>query len=355
MTARSLSQARPATRAPLGAALLGLALVGALLWGAAARAGEPLRVVATVPDLAELARVVGGEAVSARTLVRGPQDPHFIEPRPSFVRALHDADLFVQVGMDLERGWVPVLLRSARNPDVRPGGEGHVDASAAIAALDVPGRTADRSLGDLHVYGNPHYLTDPLNGLRVAGLLRERLAALRPAEAAGFEERYRAFGRRVLERLLGPELAAEREPEAVLRLAAAGRLLAHLEETGELERLGGWLGDLRPHFGTEAVQDHDLWAYFARRFRIRLVMELEPKLGIPPTTAHLQKVIETVRAREIPLLLASPYFDPRHARRVAERTGARVVPMAHQSGAREGAEGYLGAVEHNVRAILEAL
>lgn len=336
-------------------ALAALLALGPGLAALPAGAEDPLRVVATVPDLAEIARAVGGDAVEVRALVQGPQDPHFIEPRPSFVRGLHDADLFVQVGMDLEQGWVPVLLRSARNPDVRPGGEGHLDASQAIEPLDVPGRMADRSQGDLHLQGNPHYLTDPLNGVRVAELLRERLARLRPAEASGFEERYAAFARRVLERLLGAELAAEREPEELLRRASEGRLLASLEEAGAIERLGGWLGLLRPHFDTAVVQDHDLWPYFARRFRIELAMELEPKLGIPPTTAHLQRVIETVRAREIPAILASPYFDPRHARRVAEATEAAVVPMAHQAGAREGAEGYLGAIGHNVEALAAAL
>jgi zinc/manganese transport system substrate-binding protein len=166
---------------------LGRALaLAALAQGAASlgRAAETLRVVATVPDLGSLAQAVGGDAVDVTVLVKGPQDPHFLEPRPSFVRALHDADLFVVVGMDLEIGWVPPLLGTARNPGIAVGGPGYVDASTAIVPLEVPQGAVTRALGDVHPFGNPHYLTDPVNGLRVAALLRDRLAAARLSRGA---------------------------------------------------------------------------------------------------------------------------------------------------------------------------
>jgi ABC-type Zn uptake system ZnuABC Zn-binding protein ZnuA len=328
-------------------ALLALLLAAALPAGAAS-----LRVVTTTTDLEDLVREVGGDAVSVESLVRGLQDPHFIEPRPSFIRKLHDADLLVIVGLELEAGWLPAVLGAARNPEIMPGAERHLDTSAGIAPIDVPAGPVDRAMGDVHPFGNPHYLTDPLNGLRVAAAIRTRLARLRPARAADFGARYAAFERRLLEQLVGPELVVRHAPEALVAALEEERIDALASESGV--PLGGWLGTLRALRGTEVVQDHRMWPYFAKRFGLRPVMELEPRPGIAPTTAHLTRVIARVREQEIPLILSSAYFDPRHARRVAEQTGARVVVLAHQVGAREGADDYLATIDHNVRQVAGA-
>ena len=325
-------------------AVLSLALGG----GAFA---EKLRVVTSTPDLADLVRVVGGEEALAESLVRGPQDAHFLDPRPTFVRKLHDADLYVEVGLQLEVGWSPVLLQSARNPKVRPGGEGYLDASQAIAPLDVPSGAVTRAQGDVHASGNPHYLSDPLNGVQVARLLRDRLAALRPAAAADFAARAAAFERALLERLVGPELAGRFPADEIVAALAQDRL----ESLGGASALGGWLGRLAPARGAAVVQDHRLWPYFARRYGLRPVAELEPLPGIAPTTAHLTEVIGLVKSQHVRFLIASPYFDPRHARTVADRTGIPVVTLAHQVGALPGADDYLSTAELNVRRVEEAL
>lgn len=291
-------------------------LTALIALGLAGTAGaDPLRVVTTTPDLADLARRVGGDAVVVDSLARGPQDPHFLEPRPSFVRALHRADALVLVGLELEAGWLPALLRSARNPDVSPGGVGHVDASVVIEARDVPTTRVDRSMGDVHPRGNPHYLTDPRNGVAVAQLLAERFSALRPEEAKRFVANAASFEAQVEKRLV--EWLALAEASAVRR----------------------------------ALQDHLFWSYFAARFGLELIGTLEPKPGIAPTTRHLQQVIERARAEGVDVILANPYYDPRHARFVAEQTGARVAEMAHQPGARPGTDGYLEMVDHDVRAV----
>lgn len=316
-----------------------------------AAGSAPLRVVATVPDLGSLAQAVGGEEVDVTVLVKGPQDPHFLEPRPSFVTALHAADVFVVVGMELEIGWVPPLLKTARNPGILPGSPGYVDASAAIVPLEVPQGAVNRAMGDVHPYGNPHYLTDPVNGLRVAALLRDRLSAERPEAAAAFAERYRRFAGEVATRLVGPEAAGGRDPEELVRAVEEGRLAAVLGG----KPAGGWLGTLHAASGRPTVEDHKMWEYFARRFGLEIVDQLEPKPGIAPTTSHLEEVVGTVQQRGVGLILTSPYFDPRHARWVSERTGARVVTLAHQSGALEGTPDYLATVDTNVRALAEAL
>jgi ABC-type Zn uptake system ZnuABC Zn-binding protein ZnuA len=307
---------------------------------------QPLRIVTSVPDLADLARQVGGDEVEVESLVRGPQDPHFIDPRPTFVRRLHDADLYVEIGLQLEIGWSPVLLQGARNAKVRPGGAGYVDASRAIVPLEVPIGVVDRSMGDVHAGGNPHYLSDPLNGLRVARLLAERLSAVRPGAAAKFAAGLAVFERALLERLVGAEVAGRLPPAQLVEAIEQGRLPGPV---------GGWLGQLAPARGVLAVQDHRLWPYLARRFGIELVAELEPIPGIAPTTSHLTEVVGLVQTRGVRMLLASPYFDPRHARTVADRTGIRVVTLAHQVGALPGSDDYLSTVDRNVRAIAEAL
>jgi ABC-type Zn uptake system ZnuABC Zn-binding protein ZnuA len=283
--------------------------------------------------------------------VKGPQDAHFLEPRPSFVRALHEADVLVVVGMELEVGWVPPLLKTARNPAILSGSPGYVDASTAIVPLEAPQGTLTRAMGDVHPFGNPHYLTDPVNGVRVAALLRDRLSERRPEAAAGFADRYRRFASETAARLVGAEAVAGRDGEEVVRAVEEGRIDALLGGAPT----GGWLGALRAAVGRPAVEDHKLWEYFARRFGLELVGTLEPKPGIAPTTSHLEQIVQVVQARGVGLILASPYFDPRHARWVAERTGARIVELAHQAGAREGAVGYLGAVDYNVRALAGAL
>lgn len=326
-------------------------LAGALLAAAAlpAHAG-PLQVVATTPNLGSLIASVGGDEVEITTLVKGPQDPHTLEPRPSFIAKLHRADLFVLVGMELEQGWVPPLLRSARNPEILPGASGYIDASTVIAPLEIPAAAADRSMGDVHPYGNPHYLTDPLNGVRVARLIRDRLGAQQPEHEAVFTRRFEAFSRAVAERLVGAEFVARHGTDATLRAIAQGTLA---EQAGG-DSLSGWLGSLPPP-GTNAIEDHQFWAYFAVRFGLNLVGRLEPHPGVPPTTRHLSQVIEIMKLREIPLILASAYFDPRHARWVSERTGATVVSLAHQPGARPDTPDYLSTIDLNVRALARAL
>jgi ABC-type Zn uptake system ZnuABC Zn-binding protein ZnuA len=332
-----------------------LVVAGLLALAAGPSAAGPLRVVATVPDLGSLVRQLGGEEVDVVVLTKGPQDPHYVEPRPSFIRALHRADLFVLTGMDLEKGWAPVLLGSARNADILPGSPGYLDASVVIEPLQVPGAGADRALGDLHPYGNPHYLTDPVNGLRVATLIRDKLSELLPEGASRFRAARDAFSQRLLEQLLGPELLERHPADALAARIESGGLDGFLRDAGQLELLGGWLGALRDHRGTRAAEEHQFWAYFARRFGLELVTTLEPFPGIAPTTRHLAKVVRVVEAEDVRVILSSAYFDPSHARWVAERTGARVVPMAHQSGARDGAEDYLGTIDYNVRRLLEAL
>lgn len=316
---------------------------------------RPLRVCATLPDLGSLVREVGGDQVAVTVFAKGMENPHFVEAKPSFIKALSRADLFIQGGLEMEVGWAPVLLQNARNGKVLPGNPGYLDASMAITPLEVPTRTIDRSMGDVHPEGNPHYLLDPMNGLKVARLVRDRLAELRPANKAYFNDRYEIFRRKVAGAMVGEKLAAKYELEKLALLSEQGRLGAFLKERKDDALLGGWLGSMLPYSGTRVVADHNMWPYFARRFGISVKGFLEPKPGISPTTSHLGSLVAQMRTEGIKIVIATPYFDAKALKFVADKSGARIVSLAHQVGAQRGVEDYIGMIDFDVRTLAAAL
>ena len=317
--------------------------------------GQTLKVCATVPELGSLVQEIGGDQVEVTVFAKGTEDPHFVVPKPSFIKALSQCDAYVQTGFDLEVGWAPPLLFNSRNARVQTGGQGHIDASVVVAPLEVPTITVDRSMGDVHPLGNPHYLLSPLNGLRVAGLLRDRLSALRPGSGQAFAQRYQDFRRRLGIAMVGEALFNTYDFEKLALLAERGRLGQFLDSQNQASLLGGWLGLMQPYSGENVVADHNAWPYFAQFFGLNLVQFLEPLPGIPPTTSHLQSVIELMRAREIKVVLAVAYYDPRYAEFVASNTGAAVVHMADQVTARPGTEQYLDMIDYNVTQLSAAL
>ena len=317
--------------------------------------GEALQVCATVPDLGELAKEVGGNQVFVTVLARGPEDPHFVEAKPGFIKILSQADLLIEIGMDLEVGWLPVLQKNARNSKVLTGASGDLDTSKSITPMDVPTGPVDRSMGDVHPAGNPHYLLDPLNGLKVARLIRDKLIELRPQQAQLFRDRYASFQKRVGVALVGERLAAKYDFEKLATLFQYGKLEAFLKEQKEESLLGGWLSEMLPYYGTKAVGDHNLWPYFTSRFGISVIGLLEPKPGVSPTTKHLSEVVVMIQREGVRIILKSPYFDPKAAQFVAEKTGTRIVNMVHQVGALEGVDDYMAMVNYNVQKLVGAL
>jgi ABC-type Zn uptake system ZnuABC Zn-binding protein ZnuA len=315
----------------------------------------PLKVVATVPELGSLAREIGGDQVDVTVLAKGTEDAHFVEAKPSFVKAVNLADVFIQMGMDLEVGWAPVLLQQSRNPKVQPGRPGFIDAAQVISPLGVPTGPIDRSMGDVHPAGNPHYLLDPMRGLQVAHYIRDQFTILRPAQQALFAQRYADFRQRLGYALVGAELAKQYEFEKLALLFAHGKLIPFLKSQNQDDLLGGWFGAMAPFIGTKAVDDHNMWLYFAERFRFDIVGNMEPKPGIPPTTRHLRALIETMKAEDVKVILTSAYYDPRHARFLAQHSQAKVAAMAHQVGARPGTDDYLSMLDYNVKQFLMTL
>lgn len=317
--------------------------------------GKPLAVCATVPELGSIVREIGGEQVAVEVFTKPTEDPHFTPARPSLIKALNGCAMLAEVGMELEVGWLPLLVKNARNDTVLAGGPGFFDASTAIAPLDVPSGTIDRSMGDVHPFGNPHYLLDPVNGMLVARAVHDKLAELRPSAQKYFDERLASFRKRVATALVGDTLAAKYDVEKLALLAEHGKLVEFLRGQGEEKALGGWLGLVAADYGAKVIDDHPMWPYFARRFGLVVAGHLEPKPGIPPTTKHLAEIVAQMKNEGIRVVLASAYYDPRHAAFVAEQSGAHVLAMANQAGARPGTDDYLGFVDYNVHQVVAGL
>ena len=336
-----------------------LCTVPALPGGAisAYAADEKLQVFTTVPDWASLAQEIGGDQVEVSSMVFGREDPHFAEPRPTFVKKLAAADVFITTGLELEAGYEEPLLTNARNPKVMPSTPGYIVAASAISEIVRPQANVviSRAMGNVHASGNPHFNLSPLGGLAVAGLIRDRFSQIRPAKAASFAEHYASFRRRLGEKLVGKALNDKYDGAKLARLAALGKLEPFLEGQGDRDALGGWLGMMAPHRGAKVVDDHPMWLYFARQFGIVIAADLEKAPGIQPSTSHMKSVIEMMKAQGIEVIIKAPFYDPRFARFVAEHTGARIAELAHQVGAVPSADDYLSMLDYDVRTLTAAL
>ena len=268
-----------------------LLLLAGLLALAPRPAVAQLKVVTSTTDLYDIARAVGGDRITATHIGQGYQDPHFIDPKPSFVLRLRDADVWAFVGLDLEVGWMPILLDGARNPRIQRGGAGHLDVSRAISVLDRPVGNLDRGMGDVHALGNPHYWLHPENGRRIARQFKAKFTELDPKNATAYDANARAF-------------------EA--RLNAAER---------------AWAGDVAAIRGKPVVAWHTSWRYFAAYNGMNIVAFVEPKPGVPPSPSHLYQVIQTVKRTGAKAIVMEPFYDRKVADLIAKQTGARVLVL----------------------------
>jgi ABC-type Zn uptake system ZnuABC Zn-binding protein ZnuA len=298
------------------AVLAGLTALG-LSAGGGQAAGK-IRVVASLPDLRALAEAVGGDLVEVDVLARGDQNPHDLEVRPSLMVKLRRADLLVRNGVGGDP-WVEPLLLGAGNGRLGRGQPGHVDASRGISILGMPQGPVDRSRGDVHPEGNPHYTLDPATAAPVTATILEALARLVPEHRATFEARRREF---------------------LTKLDAA---------------LARWQETLAPSRGARLVTYHDTWVYFLDRFGLASAGTVEDRPGIPPSPTHVAELIRTMKTQGIRALVYEPWGDRRLVERIARETGARAVALAPAVGATPEATSYVDLFEFNVSALVRAL
>lgn len=318
-------------------------------------AQEPVRIVATTTDLASIARSVAGPWADVTSITTGHEDPHTLTARPSSILRARDADFWIRVGMELEVGWEPVILRESRNTKIRVGSPNHLDASLAVRRLEVPEARVTRDLGDVHPEGNPHYWLDPLNGRLVAAAIAERLSAVYPEHRAEIAANLARFEHDLDARMFGAKLVDRFGGEALWRAETSGRLDALLRAKGAAGDLGGWRARLAPHCGATVVTYHRSWSYLADRFGLKADLQLEPKPGIPPTAAHLAELVTAMKARGAKVLLQEPFYPRRAADWVAERTGAKVIVVPLMTGGSSAAADYLATIENAVAALEGAL
>jgi zinc/manganese transport system substrate-binding protein len=328
--------------------------------GATARAQAPLNVVASLSDFGAIAQAVGGDQVHVTTIASGVQDPHFVDPKPSYVVKLRDADLLLVNGLELEIGWVPPLLDSARNGKIKVGGPGYVDCSKGISVIEVPTGQVTRAEGDVHPFGNPHYMTDPLNGKIVAETIAAAFKQARPAQAAYFEARKKAFQASIDNAMFGKDLVELVGGKKLDRLARSGELdsfLAHEASPGTnlAARLGGWLGKMRPLQGAKIVFYHKSYSYFSQRFGLVVDGYVELKPGIQPGPTHLAELVAGMRRESVKLVATHPFYDEKIAQLVAEKGGARLVVLPLNVGGVKGADDYLRLFDVVTEALTRAV
>ena len=290
-----------------------LALSSALSPGA-----RKLNVVTTTPDLAALAREIGGDAVEVKTLAKPSEDPHFVDAKPSHIVTLNRADVLIEGGAELEVGWLPPLLESARNDRLAAGSPGLIIASQGIRMLEVP-VTLDRSRGDVHSLGNPHFFIDPLSAKIVAAHIADHFSKVAPESAPLFRSNLARFNAAV--------------------------------DAKYVE----WQKMMAPFKGTKIVTYHNDFLYFAERFKLDIVETLEPKPGIAPSPAHIAQVIAKMNTDNAHVILVQPYQNRKTAETVARQTNGIVLDVSQQPGALKGTDTYVSLMDTLVRTIATAL
>ena len=280
--------------------------------------GTKINVVTTTADLKSITELIGSDKVEVSSIATGYQNPHFVDPKPSYIIKLSRADMFVTVGLDLETGWSPQLLSSSRNPKIQKGSNGYVDASIGVILLQVPS-SINRGEGDIHIYGNPHYWLDPVNGKQIAKNICDGLEKISPENKAFFEANLNAFNTKI-----------------------------------DL-KLKEWTVKISPYKGAKIIAYHNEWCYFEQRFGLVIVDFMEPKPGIPPTPTQLVKIISEVKSNAIKLIISSPYFTTSSSDVVSQQTGAKTIVLGTSVGAFDTIKDYFDLFDYNIDKLIKGL
>ena len=296
--------------------LLALALVA--LSVSTATGADKIRVVTTIPDLKALTEEVGGKLVDVDALARGTQNAHELEIRPSLMLKLRRADILIENGLDLD-SWADVAVQGANNPNIVRGAPGRIDVSRGVQVLEVPSTRVDRSMGDVHPLGNPHYSLDPGMAPIVTQNIVDALARVAPDRRAELERNRQSF-------------------------------LSRLDEA-----MTRWNRAMGPLKGAKVVVYHPQWIYLLNRFGLVQAATLEDRPGIPASPAHVTRIIRQMKDEQIKVLIVEPWNDVKLANRVAQEAGAKAVVLASMVGGVKGADSYIGAIDHNVNALVTAM
>ncbi len=302
-----------------------------------------LEVVTTLSVLADIAQEIGGERVHVESLTDPRQDPHYVEPRPTLMQRARAADLFVEIGLQLEL-WAEKVAAGSGNPRIQTGQPGRLIASAGVQTLELPA-VLSREWGDVHPYGNPHVWLDPLNAKIMAENICTAFCKLDSPHEGEYRQNLEGYQRRIDEALFGPELVEQVGGRQLSRLARTGRLVEYLQREDLAGALGGWLKKAEPLRGRPIVTYHKTTAYLAERFGFEVPIEIEEKPGIPPTARHRDRVVELMKGRKVKTILLELFYERSAADYLADKTGARVVPLPIDTGEAVGARDYFALLD----------
>jgi zinc/manganese transport system substrate-binding protein len=290
-------------------------LIASVLVGLPAYA-HVIKVVASTSDIADLANIVGGADVKTVAIAKGTQDPHYIEAKPSFMVNVRDADLLVVNGLSLEIGWIPSLVKGARNPSVNPGSPGYLELGSLIEPIDLPTGNVTRAMGDVHPDGNPHFTLDPVRIGDLALKLADKLASIDPAHKDGF----------------------------VSRATAYKNMLT--------EKTAAWQARIAKLTNKKVITYHPSMNYFMNRFGLTVPTYVETKPGIPPTAQHILEVISLMKREGIKLILVDNFFDTKVAERISKDVpGSKVASVGIAVGSTPQLKSLFDVTEQLVKVI----
>jgi len=278
-----------------------------------------LNVVATIPDYGAIAMEIGGDKVKVTAIARGTEDQHFVDARPSYIRVLNQADVLIEGGAELEIGWLPPLVNGARNDKILSDAPGHVILSRGIRLLEVPNGPVDRSMGDVHPFGNPHFSLDPANGKIMAKVLAETFSRLDPANAAYFQANLQKFNERLD------------------------------------QKLAEWTRLLEPYRGTKVVTYHKSFDYVLDRFGLVLAGTIEPKPGIEPSPSYINSLIPKLKDEGVKLVLIEPFRPRKTPEYLAQAIGAKLLVLPGAVSGNEKVKDYFSLFDYDLAQIVAAL
>lgn len=309
-----------------------------------------LKVMTTTADLASIAAAVGGSQVTVSSIITGARDAHRVEAKPSYMSRAASADVFIAVGLDLEIGYEKPILDGSGNRKVMVGSPGHIYASDFAYVLEKPTGAVTRAQGDVHPYGNPHIWLDPYNGRQIATGIRDRFSKLDRANASSYDSNCDAFIKRLDSAMFGAEAVAKFGGDKLWSWSNDNVLK---ERVGPM--LGGWAAKMAALVGTPIITYHRSLSYLAKRFRFKVIDELEPKPGLEPTPGHLAAVIREATEEKVRAIIQEPFFSTQHGKLVASRSGSKLIIIPQNVGQGPGTEDYIGLFNVIVNALVEGL
>lgn len=313
---------------------------------------EKLKVVTTLSFLTYIAQEIGGNHVTVQSLSNPMQDPHFVQPRPTLMKKTREADVFIEVGLQLEL-WAQKVIDGAGNLKIQTGQPGRVIASKGIQTLEVP-QVVSREWGDIHPYGNPHVWLDPINAKRIATNIAQAFQRIDNTNQEDYAERLHSFHTRIDYALFGSDLVKSVGGKKLSRLAEQGTLFEYLERKDLTNKLDGWLKKAESLRGQKIVTYHKTWIYFAKRFGLEIPIEIEEKPGITPSAKHRDTVIQIVKQSGIKVLLLSIFYNRSAAVYIAEQTMAGVVPAPIDTDKGRELKTYFDLIDNIIDSIISA-